>query len=189
MEYSELEIDKEKWTAKEVHRLRIPAPAPNESYCEKNWMPVVDMPYHFVKWSMPTEVVKARPDIPSCNSVFVRETPKAPKDQRGGSQVIRWGDYYITFTHEVDLWKNYLQQKDAIYRHRLVVWDKDFNFKGLSNSFAFLDFRIEFCVGAAVLDDDLLISFAAADNAAFVLRTPKKVVDDLIEEALKYENR
>lgn len=189
MEYSELEVDKENWTAKEVHRLRIPAPAPNESYCEKNWMPILDKPYHFVKWSMPTEVVKARPDIPSCNPVILKDTPKAPKDQRGGSQVIRWDDYYITFTHEVDLWKNYLTQKDAIYRHRMIVWDKEFNFVGLSKEFSFIDARIEFCVGAAVLDGDLLLSFGFQDNAAFVLRTPGSVVNELVEEAKQHANR
>lgn len=189
MEYSQIELDKEKWTAKEVHRLRIPAPAPNDSYCEKNWAPILDKPYHFIKWSMPTEIVKARPDIPSCNTVEIKETPPSPKDQRGGSQVVRWGDYYISFTHEVDLWKNYLTQKDAIYRHRMLVWDKDFNFVGLTNSFSFLDFRIEFCVGAAVLDGDLLISFAAADNVAFIVRTPGSLVDTLIEEAKNYGNR
>lgn len=184
MEYSEISLDKTNWTAKEVHRLRIPAPAPNDSYCEKNWMPVIDKPYHFVKWSMPTEVVKARPDIPSCNTVFTKETPQAPKDQRGGSQVIKWKNYYITFTHEVNLWKNYLGQKDAIYRHRMLVWDSEFNFLGYSNEFSFLEFRIEFCVGAAVQGDDVLISFAVADNAAFLLRLPDGLMEELLQEAL-----
>ena len=184
MEYSQIEIDKDKWSAKEVHRVRIPAPAPNDTYCEKNWMPIVDMPYHFVKWTMPTEVVKCRPDIPSTNSLFVKDTLRPSKDQRGGSQVITWGDYFICFTHEVDLWKNYLQQKDAIYRHRLIVWDKDFNLLGLTKAFSFIDARIEFCVGAATLDGDLLLSFGFQDNVAFVLRTPKVVVDKMIEEAL-----
>ena len=33
MEYSELSIDKDNWKIKEISRVRIPAPAPNESYC------------------------------------------------------------------------------------------------------------------------------------------------------------
>lgn len=184
MEYTQIELNKEKWTAKEIHRLRIPAPAPNDSYCEKNWVPILDKPYHFVKWSMPTEIVKARPDIPSCNQVSLIETPTPPKDQRGGSQVIRWGNYYISFTHEVILWKNYLNQKDAIYRHRMLVWDADFNFVGYSNEFSFLEFRIEFCVGAAILSGDLLLSFAVADNAGFILRLKKQTINELLTEAL-----
>jgi hypothetical protein len=187
MEYSKIDLDKDKWTATEVSRVRVPAPVDEDtSYCEKNWMPILDNPYHFVKWTMPTEVVWANPDAPECKQAFNRETPSSPKDQRGGSQIIRWGDFYICFTHEVALWRNYLNQKDSVYRHRLIVWDKDFNFKGLSKEFSFLDVKIEFCVGAAVYEDDLLISFSVADNAAFVLRTPRHVVNEMITEALAY---
>lgn len=188
MEYSKIEIDWDNWTVKEVSRVRINAPEPNTSYCEKNWIPVLDKPWHFIKWTMPTELVKANPETGECEQVFVRQTPPAPKDQRGSSQVIRWGSVYISITHEVDLFKNYLKQKDAIYRHRLVVWDQQLNVVGLSKPFSFLDARVEFCVGAAVLNDNLLVSFGFQDNAAFVLEVPKVVVEDLIMEALAYEN-
>jgi hypothetical protein len=188
MEYTHVDIDKLSWTIKETKRVRIPAPNGDDSYCEKNWYPILDKPYHFIKWTMPTEMVKANPESPEIEQVFVKETPPAPSDQRGGTQAIKWGNMYIAITHEVSLFKNYLQQKDGIYRHRLVLWDDQFNFVGLSKSFSFLDARIEFCVGAAVYEGDLLISFGFQDNAAFVLRTPRKVVEDLILEALVYEN-
>ena len=187
MEYSELTIDKQAWTIKEISRVRIPAPAPNDSYCEKNWVPVIDQPFHFIKWTMPTELVYADPDGMT-EQVFVKETIPAPKDQRGSSHIIPWGNMYISITHEVDLFKNYLKQKDAIYRHRLIVWDKELNVVGLSQPFTFLDARVEFCVGAAVFEGDLLVSFGFQDNAAFVLRVPQLVVEDLIMEALAYEN-
>jgi hypothetical protein len=187
MEYSELAIDKQAWTIKEISRVRIPAPAPDDSYCEKNWVPVIDKPYHFVKWTMPTELVYADPSGKT-EQVFVKQTAPAPKDQRGSSQVIPWGNMYISITHEVDLFKNYLKQKDAIYRHRLVLWDKELNLIGISKEFTFLNARIEFCVGAARLGDDLLLSFGFQDNAAFVLRVPKLVVEDMIMEALAYEH-
>jgi hypothetical protein len=137
---------------------------------------------------MPTELVYASPISGECEQVFVKPTAIAPKDQRGSSQVIRWGNMYISITHEVDLFKNYLKQKDAIYRHRLVVWDQELNVVGLSKEFSFLDARVEFCVGAAVHKDNLLLSFGFQDNAAFVLEVPKLVVEDLIMEALAYEN-
>jgi hypothetical protein len=186
MEYSKIEIDKSSWSIKEVSRKRIPAPAPDSSYCEKNWYPILDMPYNFVKWTMPTEIVYSHPDTEGCEQVEIKDTAAAPADQRGGSQVVRWGDYHLAITHEVMLFNNYLKQKDGIYRHRLVLWDSEMNFIGLSNKFSFLDARIEFCVGAAIYEEDLLISFGFQDNAAFVLRTPKAVVEDLIEEALSY---
>ena len=91
---------------------------------------------------------------------------------------------YISISHEVNLYKNYLQQKDAIYRHRLILWDGELNIIGLSQPFSFLDAQVEFCVGAAKLGEDLLLSFGFQDNAAFVLRVPKVVVEDLILEAL-----
>lgn len=188
MEYSEIALDKTAWTATEIKRTRIPAPAPDNSYCEKNWVPVIDKPYHFIKWTMPTELVYADPDKGTCEQVFLRQTPKAPTDQRGSSQVIPWGNMYLSITHEVNLFKNYLKQKDAIYRHRLVLFDRELNFAGLSKAFTFLDARIEFCVGAARLGDDLLLSFGFQDNAAFVLRVPKLVTEDLIMEALAYEH-
>lgn len=188
MEYTQIDLDKTNWTVREIHRKRIQAPEPNESYCEKNWMPVADKPYTFVKWTMPTEVVYSSPFGQDTEQLFVRQTPRPPADQRGGSQVIKWGNMYIAITHEVDLFKNYLVQKDAIYRHRIVIWDEQFNFAGMSKPFTFLDARIEFAVGAAKQGEDLLISFGFQDNAAFVLRVPKLVVEDLITEGLAYEH-
>lgn len=188
MEYSKIEIDWDSWGVREVSRVRIDAPAPNTSYCEKNWIPVIDKPWHFIKWTMPTELVKADPITGACEQVFLKQTPPAPKDQRGSSQLIPYGNMYISITHEVDLFKNYLKQKDAIYRHRIVVWDRQLNFCGLSKPFTFLDGRIEFCVGAAMQGDDLLVSFGFQDNAAFILRVPQPVIEDLIMEALDYEN-
>jgi hypothetical protein len=186
MEYSQVEIDKVNWTVKEIHRKRIAAPEPDDSYCEKNWFPVLDRPYTFIKWTSPTEVVYADP-LGDTEQLFLLGAPPVNKDQRGGTQMITWGNLYIAVTHEVDLYKNYLQQKDAIYRHRLVIWDKQFNLVGYSQPFSFLDAQIEFCVGAAKLDEDLLLTFGFQDNAAFVLRVPKLVVEDLIMEGLNYK--
>lgn len=188
MEYSEIEIDKSNWSVKEVHRKRIPAPEPNDSYCEKNWYPVLDKPYTFIKWSCPTEVVFAHPyaeDTKPTKQIALRACEMPPADQRGSSQMLRWGNMYLAITHEVNLFKNYLGQKDAIYRHRLALWDTEFNLTGMSKPFSFLDGRIEFCVGAAEFEGDLLLSFGFQDNAAFVLRVPKPVVEDLILEALE----
>ena len=181
MEKSKVSIDKDTWTIKEISRERIEVPS--QSYCEKNWMPIVDKPFHFVKWHSPIEVMKAEGTM--AQQVALKQGIQPEKDQRGGSQLIRWGSVYIAITHEVDLFKNYLQQKDGIYRHRLCVYDDDLNLVGMSpESFSFLDGRIEFCVGAAEYEGDLLVSFGFQDNAAFVLRVPRSIVEDMIAEAL-----
>jgi hypothetical protein len=190
MELSKIELDKINWAAKEVSRIRIPAPDPNTSYCEKNWVPVLDKPFHFIKWTAPTELVRTYPDLPArCDQVFVKQGIVPPTDQRGSSHLVRWGNMYLSITHEVNLFKNYLNQKDGVYRHRLCVWDNDLNLIGLSpQAFSFLEARVEFCAGAAVHNGDLLISFGFQDNAAFVLRTPGDVIEEMITEALSYGN-
>jgi hypothetical protein len=189
MEYSRIKLDKKKWTATETFRRRIPAPGANDSYCEKNWVPILDQPYHFVKWTSPTEVVHASlgENIPT-ETVFTKGTLTPPADQRGSSQVVRWGNMYLSITHEVNLYNNYLKQKDAVYRHRLCLFDDQMNLVGMTQPFAFLDAQVEFCAGAAVHDGSLLISFGFQDNAAFVLRVPGPVVEDMILEALSYED-
>jgi len=181
MEKSKVSIDKDTWTIKEISRERIEVPS--QSYCEKNWMPILNKPFHFVKWHSPIEVMKAEGTM--AQQVALKQSIQPEKDQRGGSQLIRWGSVYIAITHEVDLFKNYLQQKDGIYRHRLCVYDDDLNLVGISpEPFSFLDGRIEFCVGAAEYEGDLLVSFGFQDNAAFVLRVPRSIVEDMIAEAL-----
>ena len=56
MELSEINMFLDQ--VKETTRKRIPALGDNTSYCEKNWMPVLDQPFTYVKWTNPTEVVK-----------------------------------------------------------------------------------------------------------------------------------
>lgn len=184
MEYTKLNLDKNTWTAKEHWRTRLPAPGDNTSYCEKNWVPVIDQPHHFVKWTLPTELVKAEPfSTASTQTIFVKNQNNKPvQDQRGSSHFIPWSDGYISVSHEVDLFKNYLGQKDGRYRHRLMYWDKDLNLLSMTDAWTFLDGYVEFCVGAAQLEEDLLLSFGFQDNAAFVLRVPRSTVEEMIKE-------
>ena len=188
MELSKIELDKEAWTAKEVSRIRIPEPIQEDAYCSKNWMPIIDQPYNFIKWSCPTEVVKTFPDLPPrSEQAALVDGLIPPNDQRGGSQIIRWGEHYIAITHEVSLYKNYMKQKDGVYRHRFAIWDNNYKLIGLSpEPLSFLDGQIEFCAGAAIYNEDLLISFGFQDNAAFVLQMPKDVVNEYLQEALAY---
>ena len=92
--------------------------------------------------------------------------------------------YYVAFTHEVVLYKNYLKQKNGTYRHRLCVWNETFELVGLSESFSFLDGQIEFVCGAASLGDKVIVTFGFQDNAAFVLEIPKELMDKMVEESI-----
>lgn len=183
MEASRVEVDWDAMTAVEVERHLIPAPK-DDSYCEKNWMPLSDIPFHYVKWTFPTEIVKAGLDGTSETLFLVESDISAPADQRGSSQVFQWGELLVAITHEVDLFAHRNWARDAVYRHRIVVWDENFKVVGISkDNFSFMDGRIEFCAGAAVVGGDLVVSYGFQDNCAYALRVPGKVVDRMIEEA------
>jgi hypothetical protein len=156
----------------EVSRFRIPPPKDPNSYCEKNWMPILDLPYHYVKWSNPTEVVQVDPITQTSRTVHLGNQIGLPRDLRGGSQVITLDDYYVTLTHEVDLFNSEVGRKDALYRHRFVVWDKSWNFVKVTKDFSIMGAHVEFSVGMCIHGNDILITFGYQDNAAFILKTP-----------------
>jgi len=179
MELSELN---EKY--EEISRFRIPAPGPDSSYCEKNWMPVIDMPYHYVKWSNPTEVVKVDVNKGTCETVVLDESKYISRsaDLRGGSQVIPFKGYHIALIHEVNLYNSELGRKNGRYRHRFLVWDNDWNLIQISPLFSFLTGEIEFAAGMAEYEDDFLITFGFQDNAAFIVKVNKDYLWDFIWE-------
>ena len=181
MELSEIQVTDD--SVKEVSRFRIPTPIDPKSYCEKNWMPILDKPYHFIKWCGPTEIVKAIPETQSCEQVLLAENhPSIRRDLRGGTQAIKIGNHYVAITHEVDLFKSDVGRKDAVYHHRWVMWDENWNIVKYSREFFFLDAQVEFAIGICQLNDDVIITFGFQDNAAYVLRCPISTVMNFIEE-------
>jgi hypothetical protein len=180
MELSEMSFKKEKVV--ERSRVRIPAPGADSSYCEKNWMPVLDKEYTYIKWTNPTEVVEVDPASKTCKTVFLSDPkPLNTSDLRGGSQVITVGGHYLAIVHEVNLFSSEAGKKNAIYTHRFVVWDKDWELVEVSDSFSFMDAKIEFCCGMAEHGDFLLVSFGFQDNAAFLLGFPKTMLGKLLK--------
>ena len=166
--------------AKETKRTRIEPP--KHSYCEKNWMPILDMPYHYVKWTNPTEVVKVDPKTGTSKTIYIIEQDiNFPRDIRGGSQVITVGNHRIALTHEVDLWKNEQGKKDAQYYHRFIVWDMEWNIVAHSDAFKFMTANIEFSCGLAYDGKDFIIPFGFQDSTAFILRLPIHTFETLVD--------
>lgn len=178
MELCEIEIYDDRVV--EVSRIRIEPPDNPNSYCEKNWMPVLDKPYHFIKWTNPTELVRVNPEDGTSEMVFVGEKRDVAGYPRGGSQLVPWKDYYIAFTHEVNLFKSETKRKDAIYRHRICVWDKNFNLMKWTDDFSIMGGDVEFAVGLAQHGSDFLMTFGFQDNAAYILKFPETVFEDII---------
>ena len=179
MELSELQLTNTE--AKEISQFRIPTPVDKDSYCEKNWMPITDLPYHYVKWTNGTEVVRVNPETQTCEQVCLRHwADLGCGDLRGGSQVIPFGDYRMCIVHETFLYNSEAGRKDGTYRHRFVVWDKDWNIVKISPQFSFMEAKIEFCCGLTPYQDDYLITFGYQDNASYLLRVNQQTVSDFI---------
>jgi hypothetical protein len=171
MELSELDEN-----YKEISRRRLPAPGDNSSYCEKNWIPVLDQPYTMVKWTNPTEIVNIKENTTSFVKNNYRELLR---DIRGGSHVIPYKDKYIAIMHETVLLKDEIGRKDARYFHKFVVWNKNWDIEYIGDSFTFMGTPVEFCTGAALFDNHLLVSFGHQDNAAYILKITLDQVDKL----------
>lgn len=178
MELSEIVQEGENF--REISRFRIPTLGDDSTYCEKNWMPILDMPYHFVKWCNPTQIVKVDLEKRTCEEVFVGKYVPSNFDFRGGSQVLTYKDYRFCIVHQCEIWEVENNKRDARYRHRIIVWDKDWNVVKYGEPFSFLEGEIEFCCGAAIWQNDLLISFGFQDNSAFILRVPENIIDEII---------
>jgi hypothetical protein len=178
MELSEIVFENRQ--AKEISRVRIPAPGDNKSYCEKNWMPIIDKPYHFVKWTNPTEVVHFDLENMKTNQVHLGQFTKMSADLRGGSQVIPYKDGYLTLNHETYLYNSETGRKDGTYKHRFTYWDKDWNLISFSDNFSFLGAKIEFCCGISKRNNDFLITFGFQDNSSYIISVPDKVIEEMI---------
>lgn len=174
------EIVKDNNTVKEISRIRIQPPKDPNSYCEKNWMPVLDLPYHYIKWTNPTELVRVDPNTGQSFTEHLGAPISMPRDVRGGTQVISWRGYYLALTHEVDLFKSEVGRKDGLYRHRFIVWDKNWNIIKYTTDFSLMNAHVEFAVGMCVYKNDVLISFGFQDNAAYIIRIPEPALYNFI---------
>lgn len=184
MELSELDPE----TFAEISRVRIESPRSEEEYCEKNWMPILDMPYHYIRWCNPLEIVKVDPVTGQSEIVVKKEYNQSTENLnfnemsiRGSSQVITIGDYRMAIVHRCELWSNEKKQKSqARYINNFIVWDKEWNIVKVSKPFNFGDFDVEFTVGLMYEDGKYYIPFALQDNIAFVLCVGEKTVNDFI---------
>jgi predicted GH43/DUF377 family glycosyl hydrolase len=180
MELSEIILENNQY--KEISRQRLPAPSPDNSYCEKNWMPVVDQPYTYIKWTNPTEVVKYDPINETTETIVLTEYQQLnTRDLRGGSQVIPYEDHYLAVLHEVDLYYSEASRKNATYRHRFALWDKSFNLLRVSPLFDFMGGKIEFACGIAEYNNQILITFGFQDNASYLLVCNKSTINRLLK--------
>jgi predicted GH43/DUF377 family glycosyl hydrolase len=172
IEFSELDST----MRKEIARYRIQPPIDPNSYCEKNWMPILDKPFHFVKWTNPTEVVKVNLEEGTSQRVSISSPIELPLDLKGGTHVLSWENGYIALVHESD-------SNDGLrltYRHRFVIWNDKFEIQKVSNPFTLMNGVVEFACGMCEFEGDFLITFGYYDNASFLCRISKNSINKLI---------
>jgi len=177
-----IELDIQGTTVKEVSRYRIPGPPPDKEYCMKNCVPILDKPNHLLKWCNPTALMKYAPgeetEVFDTSGFYEGIDPHL----RGGSQVIPYKDGYLTLIHETHMNTTERGMKDADYLHRFIYWDKNFQNMRQSKLFSFIGLRIEFCCGLAEYGDHFLITFGGTDNAGYIVKASKELVESYIDE-------
>jgi hypothetical protein len=138
---------------------------------EKNWQPfgAMDM-WIYSNWEDGVTQRISRPVAKPSDVWFLhhrtqsRPAPWISRGFRGGSQVIPWKNGSLSVIHEVA----HIGHKRA-YEHRFVKYDDRLEIVAVSQPFIFQRRRgIEFCAGAAVVGDRLVMSFGDDDETAWL---------------------
>lgn len=176
-----IEIDEKTFSEKS----RIYIKNPQGSTVEKNWVPILDKPFHFMRWFNPMQIVKVNPETGDIEIVLEKSFEMSDIDYnghrlRGSSQIIPTNDGYLAIVHIVQLTLNGRGDKSGRYLHQFLFWDKDFNLKNYSKLFNFTGNVSEFCVGLCEKNDQLYIPFSTNDATQYVLRVDKDIVFNFI---------
>jgi hypothetical protein len=188
MELSELEILDN--NVKEINRNRIEVLDPT-SYCEKNWMPIKNKPFYFVKWTNPTEIVKVDLNTNKAEQIFLSNLYENIYNSlghiRGGSQLIQWdNDTYLAIIHTTHfISANQNGFKDVKYFHHFIIWNNDWTLKYISEPFNFLDTKVEFCIGLEQINNNIVIAFGYQDNACYTIKLTKDSLNNIIWKILR----
>lgn len=177
--------------AHEVSRVKVKALDEN-SYCEKNWMPIKDMPFHYVQLANPTVVVRVDPKTGNTTEVVRKKRATGFIDEkfdllRGSSHVVRWGDHWIAIVHTCELWLTSNERKYSRYCHVFVEWDNDWNIVKMSPLFNFANYGVEFTCGLELHNGKFYIPFAIEDNFVFLMTVDECVIRKFIgnDESVK----
>ena len=135
MELSELEFTETE--VKEVSRYRIPGPPPDDEYCMKNCTPIEDKPFHLIKWTNPTSIMKFDPNGSDTVVYTTNDYKTGYNDMRGGSQIIRYKEGYLTLIHETELYIRSKEEKMPPIAIDLYIGIKISNFKNFLSYFHF----------------------------------------------------
>jgi len=183
---------------KELSRMKIEVPW--DSYCEKNWVPIIDMPWHFMRTSNPTCIVKidlkdAESGVVYAEKVIEKQFTDISRVEgiynsskqgdtlfRGSSQVIPYkDDTHIAIVHTCELYLNEMKRKVAKYLHHFILWDNEWNIIKISPAFSFNNHHIEFTNGLAYQNGIFYIPFALQDGFSYLIESSDINIDKLLD--------
>ena len=177
MELSKIEWIDNNW--QETERTRIPAAGDDTAYLEKNWMPIIDQPYMWVKWCNPVEICKYNKEL---NQLDINFTGSYYRSYRGDSHVINIDDNYYCFVHDV---LNYqlnpeTNSRISYYQHYILKLNKDLQPIGIYGPFNYDNrFNIEFGCGLASDDKYCYLTYSENDAAAYIIKFDKYLLVNL----------
>lgn len=166
----------------EIDSVKLKAPDEN-TYCVKNWMPVTDMPFHFIDTANPLRIVKADPETGDVEVVVQKDKQPILEGfdmPRGSSQCIPFKDGHLTIIHTCQMYYTGNNRKYARYLHAFIYYNKNWEIEKVSPLFSFDDLFIEFCCGMTAKDNDIYISFALQDNISYVMKMPTEALWEFV---------
>lgn len=156
----------------EVNHYILEGTCGDTSFCEKNYQPILDKPYHYAVSTDP--VVINRYSLSDLRATYLKGTSGMCVGTsmlgafRGSSQLVPYEDGYISIVHNSESDENTQHH----YYHYFVIWDKDFNVIRISQPYKFEGEPVEFCCGMAIKDDFAYITYSVMDKDASIMRIP-----------------
>lgn len=185
MELSKIEFINNNWV--EVERTRMPCGNDNDdSYCEKNWMPVLNKEYTWVNnireennGKLLCKISNFDINTQTTTNRFTKFISKNDPQSyyRGNSQVVQYGDYYYCIVHFVYYEEYINRSRQAKYVSYIVKFDLDLNVIDVSDEFLFSnDFTIEFGCGLAIKNNIAYITYSEDDSASYIIKFPANLL-------------
>lgn len=154
---------------------------------EKHWSPVEDMPFTFIKWNNPTEVVEVDKNTGDIIERTVQISESNIQGLRGNCQTVKYKNGYLSIVHDT---KRYFTKKSELipsYKHYFVQYDRDFNIIRISNPFNFEVNDIEFCCGLQIYNNNIYISYSIYDTIPVLIKFNESLIEHIFKNTEDFD--
>ena len=169
----------------EIERTRIPAAGDDTAYLEKNWLPVIDKQFTWLKWSLPLEWCSYDKEK---NELKIWFNGSLNIPYRGDSHLIHIDKYYYCFVHNV-LNKQLKPETNArisYYNHYILRFNEDLSSAGVFGPFLYDNiFSIEFGCGLAYDGKNCYLTYAENDAASYIVKFDQSLLINLPYQEIK----